>query len=361
MEDKDIKTLIKILTHRWKKKLANLLDGCYSEVDSSGTYGSYMNSVISTFLIYAPLEKFYKLKELKENEQRIILNSVLDIYPPAANSIEITSLEFRLQQESAENPKSSESGFSQNNQFVSIFVSYSNKDRNIAGQIKESLENFGFDVFLAHEDIKPSTEWQERILKELRTCDIFLAVLTEEFRDSEWTGQETGIAFAANKLIIALKVDIDPFGFISKFQALKFNKDIVSETSGEIIHTIAEKNDITKLINSLIRGFSKSRSYAEANGKVAYLKKLEAKLNEDQIIDIIKASFNNGQIRDEEWNAGPYVRGIMDSNKSIKQKIIKAIKNDLKSHFSKKEADQVDDKYVINMIRVRLKVDLNSE
>lgn len=281
MEDKDIKTLIEILTHREKKNLANLLEGCYSEIDKSFTYGSYANSVISTFLIYAPLERFYKLKELKENELRIIFNLALDIYPPAANSIEITSVEFRLQQESTEYSKSSEVDSSQSNQFVSIFVSYSHKDRDIASQIKESLEYFGFDVFLAHEDIKPSTEWQERILKELRTCDIFLAVLTEGFRNSEWTGQETGIAFASNKLIIALKVNIDPFGFISKFQALKFNRDIVSETSKKIIHTIAEKNDITKLINSLIRGFSKSRSYAEANAKVAYLE--EAKLNEGQI------------------------------------------------------------------------------
>ncbi|MFA4888772.1 MAG: toll/interleukin-1 receptor domain-containing protein [Candidatus Omnitrophota bacterium] len=361
MEGKDIKTLIKILTHRWKKNLANLLEGCYSEIDESGTFGSFANSVISTFLIYAPLEKFYKLKELKENEKRIIFNSVLDIYPPAANSIEITSVEFRLQQESTDNSKSSESNSSQSNQFISIFVSYSHKDRNIAGQIKESLEYLGFDVFLAHEDIKPSTEWQERILKELRTRDVFLAVLTDEFRGSEWTGQETGIAFAADKLIIALKVSIDPFGFISKFQALKFNKDIVSETSREIIHTIAEKKDITKLINSLIQGFSKSRSYTEANEKVVYLKKLESKFNEDQIMEIIRASFNNSQISDEEWNAGPYVRGILTNNKNKKQKIIKIIKNDLKSHFSKKEADQVDDKYVIGMIRVRLKVDLDLE
>jgi len=95
MEDKDIKTLIKILTIK-KKKLAKLLEDCYSEIEQSGTYGSFPHSVISTFLIYAPLEKFYRLKELNEKDKEIILNSVLDIYPLSANSPEITSIEFRL-------------------------------------------------------------------------------------------------------------------------------------------------------------------------------------------------------------------------------------------------------------------------
>jgi len=239
-------------------------------------------------------------------------------------------------------------------------VSYSHKDKNIAGQIKDSLEYFGFEVFLAHEDIKPSTEWEERILKELRTCDIFLTVLTEDFKNSEWTGQETGIAFVTDKIIIALKVDIDPYGFISRFQALNVNKRIISETSKQIIQVIAEKGNLAKLINSLIRGFSKSRNFAQANDNVAYLKLLEDKLSEDQVTEIIRAAFNNSQIYDEKWNAGPFVKRFLEKHEDKKQKIIKVIKADLKSQSDKEEAEDIDDKYVIALIRIRLGVDLGS-
>jgi hypothetical protein len=36
---------------------------------------------------------------------------------------------------------------------IEIFISYSNKDKVLAGEIKTQLEVMGFNVFLAHEDI----------------------------------------------------------------------------------------------------------------------------------------------------------------------------------------------------------------
>ncbi len=79
---------------------------------------------------------------------------------------------------------------------VPAFFSYAYEDRKLAGRIKERLETYGFDVFLAHDDIDPSTEWQEEILRHLGTCEVFLALLTEEFDESNWAHQEVGIAYA---------------------------------------------------------------------------------------------------------------------------------------------------------------------
>ena len=97
-----------------------------------------------------------------------------------------------------------------------IFISHSHHDRETAGEIKKRLASYGASVFVAHDDIRPTQEWQDAIIENLKTCDAFLALLTDRFADSDWTDQETGIAVALDKVIIPIKIDLDPYGFIGK-------------------------------------------------------------------------------------------------------------------------------------------------
>ena len=69
---------------------------------------------------------------------------------------------------------------------MTAFVSYSNKDRKVGAQAKAVLGEFGIDGFLAHEDLEISEEWKERILDELRRCDLFVPLLSTNFVKSEW-------------------------------------------------------------------------------------------------------------------------------------------------------------------------------
>jgi len=69
------------------------------------------------------------------------------------------------------------------------FISYSHKDREYAAQAKTALAEIGIDAFLAHQDIEVSAEWQERIKKELRACDVFVALLSADFLSSKWAPQ----------------------------------------------------------------------------------------------------------------------------------------------------------------------------
>lgn len=87
---------------------------------------------------------------------------------------------------------------------VPAFLSYSHQDRQLAGLIKGTLNYYGFDTFLAHEDLQPSVEWQEIILINLKECLVFLPLLTDSFIKSDWTDQETGIAIALDKIIVPI-------------------------------------------------------------------------------------------------------------------------------------------------------------
>jgi len=46
--------------------------------------------------------------------------------------------------------------------------------------------------------------------------------LTESFAASDWTDQEIGIAVALRKIIVPMKLTLDPYGVIGRYQAQSF-------------------------------------------------------------------------------------------------------------------------------------------
>ncbi len=179
---------------------------------------------------------------------------------------------------------------------LKAFLSYSNLDKELAGQIKQALEDYGIEVFLAHEDIEPSDEWVETIKVELRACNIFLPILTDNFHKSNWTAQETGIAFTHNKLIIPLKVTKDPYGFISKFQALPIDTTTIKPSCHKLVKTFVSKLEVGDLIiDALIRRFGGSGSFRNAAQNTELLTPYE-NYALSQVIDIIRYTIANSQI-----------------------------------------------------------------
>ena len=117
-----------------------------------------------------------------------------------------------------------------------IFFSYSTKDKTIIARLKDSLEQYGFEVFVAHDKgaIEPAVEWQNDIIDNIKKCDIFIPFITKNFKESEWADQETGMAIINEKFILPLGVDSYPYGFIGKIQSLKVNKKkLTSKISSE--------------------------------------------------------------------------------------------------------------------------------
>lgn len=105
-----------------------------------------------------------------------------------------------------------------------IFLSYAIEDKVFAGKLKNVLEEIGFNVFLAHEDIKPTAQWRDRIISDLKSAGIFIALMTKEYIQKQYTQQECGFALALGKRILSLRIDIDSskMGFCSEFQGAAF-------------------------------------------------------------------------------------------------------------------------------------------
>ncbi len=109
-----------------------------------------------------------------------------------------------------------------------IFISHSSEQKEWASKLGEFLKRHGMSVFVAHEDIHPTLEWQREIEKALNTMDAFVAILTEDFKSSDWCSQELGFAVARAVPIFPVRLGKDPYGFIGKFQALSSNKRVVN-------------------------------------------------------------------------------------------------------------------------------------
>ena len=111
---------------------------------------------------------------------------------------------------------------------LNIFISYSTElpDKRIACSVKKYLTNYcGFNCFLAHEDIKPSIKWEERIINSLKQTDVFLALISEKSNKAPFVQQEIGFSLALDKIIIPLKIaKINPEGFLGTIQALSIGK-----------------------------------------------------------------------------------------------------------------------------------------
>jgi hypothetical protein len=187
-----------------------------------------------------------------------------------------------------------------------IFFSYSTDDKNIVGRLKEQLEFQGFEVFLAHDDIKPSVEWQYDIIKNLKSCDIYIPLLTKSFRESDWTNQETGMAVAADRFIVALQVDFPPYGFIGKNQGLKIKLPDIINDNDRYVKSVIKYNaeEIAKVIinefgenmkSIIINNFIRSENFNQANAR-AKLLKVFPDYTAEQVNQIFNATIDNVKI-----------------------------------------------------------------
>ena len=176
---------------------------------------------------------------------------------------------------------------------LEFFISYSSKDKELAGEIKRTLESYGFQVFLAHEDIEPTAEWETIILENLGECDVFVPLINSNFRESMWTDQETGIALAFKKYIIPINAGMVPYGFIAKFQALKHRT--CGDTSKKIFELLVKTPLLDDLKDSLITELINSDSFSEANRFAKLLEDLHP-FNINQVNKMVKGYFDNRQI-----------------------------------------------------------------
>ena len=102
-----------------------------------------------------------------------------------------------------------------------VFLSHRAAYRRQVAQVREHLENQGLRCFVAHEDVTPSTIWQNEILNALNTMDVFVGFVTDDFHSGGWPDQEVGYAYQRGVPRVFVKLgSADPVGMVAREQAL---------------------------------------------------------------------------------------------------------------------------------------------
>ncbi|WP_303033673.1 toll/interleukin-1 receptor domain-containing protein [Bacteroides acidifaciens] len=105
--------------------------------------------------------------------------------------------------------------------YFRLFISHISKNKTSAANLQKALLDWGIHGFVAHEDIEPSKEWVSELYNALFSMDALCAILVNGFRSSRWCDQEVGIALGQNKLCIPINKEINPYGFLGRYQVLK--------------------------------------------------------------------------------------------------------------------------------------------
>lgn len=179
-----------------------------------------------------------------------------------------------------------------------VFISHRDKHKKAARDLSESLEQYGVSCFVAHDTIKPLSEWRHEIMKGLQTMEVMVIFLTEDFEESMWCNQEVGFALGKNVPIISLKLGAkDPPGFISHVQALKGQiGDPFSAAKGLFPLIGQALHCQERLQEILITSFVESPSWIDAKDRFIRMTDSVEKLSDKQLERIIKAYKVNTQL-----------------------------------------------------------------
>ena len=170
-----------------------------------------------------------------------------------------------------------------------VFLSHKVGVKKQTAELKEALELYGISSFVAHADIRPTKAWQDEIENALSTMDAFVALMTEDFHESDWTDQEVGFAFARGVPMIAVKLGRDPYGFIGKFQALSCSwKDAPKEIVRVLI-----KHD--RMLTAFTKAVQSCEQFDTGNRLAAIFPDIE-ELTGEQADALISAYNNNVQV-----------------------------------------------------------------
>ena len=153
---------------------------------------------------------------------------------------------------------------------IKVFVSHSHDDVKQAEKLENAINESYLKLFLAHRDIEGGREWNENIRDEIGNCDMLLALITPNFYQSEYTGQEVGAAWMIEKPVLSVSVNnTRSSGFITGRQWVEYNQRYPSRTAGSIVKFALTEFHKHYVVDIAINMLNDSANYDQSNS-IAY-------------------------------------------------------------------------------------------
>lgn len=191
---------------------------------------------------------------------------------------------------------------------LKIFISFNSNDSDEAEKIQEFFINCGVDCFLSKTSIDISEEYKKIAFDEICKADIFIYLLSENSKSSDWCDQEMGMAYIKHKLgkaeiFIVSHDDIDLNGFLNSFNARHASNEnylfdiarkIDEKFNSYLVETVNGYYD--ELLNSKIKELYVVENYSKARSLLYFINKRSHLLTENQLKMICDAAIRHNQI-----------------------------------------------------------------
>ncbi len=183
---------------------------------------------------------------------------------------------------------------------LKVFISHAKAQE----QIAESLQSWhkeltGITAFLAKNSINGGEDFPLRIIDSIRSSDVFLCILSKEYKKSEYCDQELGIAIALDKMIIPIKYELNPYGFIDHANAIPYSDSddsnieiLFYQIIGSVSKSESKRHSVVpkkKLANSLVMKLLSCKEYSAINKIATLLIPCIGALSQTQRSKIIKS------------------------------------------------------------------------
>lgn len=266
-----ISTLADICRHQKRSELVELLDNAHAYFDqinydnwNGGTTTWALRLEVPTVL-YASVHA--RLSEI-EKELAIKLDYLDRLYPndPLGDVTitPLTSAEMSIGQRMA--PADADVRRLWTDGFFRLFLSHVSLHKVKVSQLKVALSDRGISGFVAHEDIEPSLEWQDEITRALRSMHALAALVTADFHASNWTDQEIGWALGRGVPVFPVRLDVVPYGFIGKIQAIPASFEHIDSLASSICQALLRNSQThMHMRRAIVEAFEKSKSFAVAS------------------------------------------------------------------------------------------------
>ena len=183
---------------------------------------------------------------------------------------------------------------------IRAFISHKAEDKKLATDLKSSLREFGITSFVAHEDVEPMKEWQSEIERALFSMDILVALMTENFSESNWIDQEIGVAVGRGVRIFPIALGKDPYGFIGKYQAIAGSGKRSGQIALEIFSYLLRDDEVSDEAKDLakdayILAVARAGRWDDARFLSYFLDMIDG-LSSQQEEDLVKAFNHNPEV-----------------------------------------------------------------
>lgn len=180
------------------------------------------------------------------------------------------------------------------------FISYSNHNKEHCALIKDALQEIGLDGFLAHEDINISREWADEIFNQIKHGDIFIALLSKDFKKSDYCSQEVGMALQRSCMIIPLSIDgTESYGFLNRIQSKHVSN--INQMQEEIVNYYPYA--MTNIILSKLNNPRLDWNYDKCNKLLRYIEPHFEDFDKKQIDLLVDSVIKNNQLHGQDGKA----------------------------------------------------------